>query len=173
MPWADLVPNPNLVSWWEQQPRAFDRALVVGCGLGDDAAFVRDHGVGEVVAFDVSATAVAHAANRFDGITFEVADVLDLPERWRRAFDLVVEIYTLQVLPPELRPRAAASIASTVASSGTLLVVARGRHEDDPPGEMPWPLVRDEIGLFGLDEVVFEDYLDGETRRFRVELRRP
>ena len=172
MPWADLVPNPNLVSWWEKEARAFERALVVGCGLGDDAAFLRDHGVGEVVAFDVSPTAVEQAAERFEGIAFEVADVLDLPERWCGAFDLVVEIYTLQVLPPELRARAATSIASTVATDGTLLVVARGRHDDDPPGEMPWPLVRDEIDLFGLDQVAFEDYLDGETRRFRVELRR-
>ncbi|CAA9547399.1 MAG: hypothetical protein AVDCRST_MAG19-486, partial [uncultured Thermomicrobiales bacterium] len=38
VPWADEVPNPHLVGWLERAgprpPRS--RALVVGCGLGDD-----------------------------------------------------------------------------------------------------------------------------------------
>ena len=39
IPWADLVPNPHLVSWLDENHAQVEgrRALVVGCGLGDDA----------------------------------------------------------------------------------------------------------------------------------------
>ena len=39
VPWADLEANPNLVAWLdrEQLDGAGKSALVVGCGLGDDA----------------------------------------------------------------------------------------------------------------------------------------
>ena len=70
-------------------------------------------------------------------------------------------------------------MASFVAPHGTLLIVTRGRDAADPQGNLPWPLLKDELGGFktaGLVEAKFEDYLDGETppvRRFRVEYRRP
>jgi hypothetical protein len=65
-----------------------------------------------------------------------------------------------------------------VAAGGELLVIARGREPSDPPGTMPWPLVRDELAAFGragLEETRFEDFLDAESppvRRFRVHYRR-
>src|SRR4051812_27932902 len=42
IPWADLRPNPNLIEWLDRQPARDTRghggrALVIGCGLGDDA----------------------------------------------------------------------------------------------------------------------------------------
>jgi len=67
------------------------------------------------------------------------------------AFDLVVEIYTLQVLPPELRHTAMDRLAGLVAPSGTLLVICRGRDPDDDPGAMPWPLTRAELDAFHVD----------------------
>src|SRR3712207_5067599 len=46
VPWARGAPHPLLVEWAEQ--RRLDgrgrRALVVGAGLGDDAAFVAERG---------------------------------------------------------------------------------------------------------------------------------
>jgi len=100
------------------------------------------------------------------------------PSSWRRAFDLVLEIYTLQVLPDDLRTKAMSLIGEFVATEGTLLVITRGRDESDHPGKMPWPLLRSELAEFsnaGLNEVEFEDYLDAEdppVRRFRVEYHR-
>ena len=59
IPWADLVPNPNLVEWFEASTieAKSKQAIVVGCGLGDDAEFLSDEGF-NVTAFDVSPAAI-------------------------------------------------------------------------------------------------------------------
>lgn len=112
-------------------------------------------------------------------MTYGVADLLSPPPSWTRAFDLVIESYTLQVLPPAERPAAIKRISSFVAPIGMLLVIARGREPEDDEGKMPWPLPRAELEQFtqhGLSEIVFEDFLDIEippVRRFRVEYGRP
>ena len=181
VPWADMRPNPHLVSWAEREriDGRGRRALVVGCGYGDDAEWLSGRGFG-VVAFDVSSTAVAAARRRFpsSSVSYHVADVLKMPGEWRDAFDLVFEAYTLQVLLGEFRAAAAGMIASAVKD--TLLVVARGRDEEEDPGGMPWPLTRRDLELFTLarPDLVrssFEDFMDDEVpsvRRFRVEYRR-
>ena len=181
IPWADMSVNPNLEAWLErEQPDGTDqRALVVGCGLGDDAEALASSGF-HVMAFDISETCIEWCRRRFphSPVEYSSADLFMLPSSWRRAFDFVLESYTLQVIPHELRPSAIQQIAECVASDGTVLVITRGRSAGDDPGKMPWPLVRDELGVFvqcGLTEVNFEDYLDAEeppVRRFRVDYRR-
>jgi SAM-dependent methyltransferase len=180
--WADLQPNPHLFAWLADTgvAGAGRRALVVGCGLGDDAEELARRGFA-VVAFDVAPTAVAWCRRRFpdSAVDYRVADLLDPPAAWDHAFDLVVEIYTLQVLPPDARARAITTIARFVADGGGVLVVARGRATEDPPGPMPWPLTRRELaGLAatGLTESRFEDFFDDEqppVRRFRAFFTRP
>jgi SAM-dependent methyltransferase len=174
IPWADLVPNPSLVEWLDEHALT-GRALKVGAGLGDDAEELARRGL-QVTAFDIAPTAVAWAERRFPGsrVDYVVGDILAPPAQWSRAFDFVFEAYTLQVLPPELRPRAAAAITRTVRPDGTLLVIARGREPTDPEGAMPWPLTPDELrGLFAtLTLVRFDDFLDEEdppVRRLRAE----
>lgn len=181
IPWADLEVNPSLAEWLEKQPPSVPgrRALVVGCGLGDDAEHLARRGF-RVAAFDVSATAIEWCRRRFpkSSVDYVVADLLSAPAAWRKAFRFIFEGYTLQVLPPEVRPQAVRAIADCLAPGGTLLVVARARESSDDPGTMPWPLVREELAGFtaaGLTEVSFEDYFDGEdppVRRFRAEYRR-
>ena len=148
IPWADQQVNPNLAQWLARGDVAGHgrRALVVGCGLGDDAEALAACGF-QVTAFDVSAAAIDWCRRRFpdSAVDYEAADLLHPPAAWHGAFDLVVEIYTLQVLPPELRAQAMAHLASFVARGGTLLVVARGREEHDEPGSMPWPLTTGEL----------------------------
>ncbi len=150
VPWDDRRANPLLVAWLDRHaaPRLGARALDVGCGTGDNAGELASRGW-DVTAFDVAPTAVAVAAVRFPEVTCEVASALDPPPAWRGAFDLVVEIYTLQVLPPAERARAAQALAGLVVPGGTLLVIARAREVDDPPGAMPWPLVEAEIRAIG------------------------
>jgi 2-polyprenyl-3-methyl-5-hydroxy-6-metoxy-1,4-benzoquinol methylase len=180
IPWADLAPNPNLKVWLNQHlSDCSGPALKVGSGLGDDAEELARRGF-DTTAFDISASAVARSRARFpkSPVLYVVADLFSAPSDWRENFGFVLESYTLQVLPPDLRANAIRCIASFVAPDGMLLVVARGREPSEPKGKMPWPLTKDELSLFkteGLKEVSFEDYMDSEdppVRRFRATYRR-
>jgi len=149
--WVDLAPNPYLVEWLERKPTPpRGRALVVGCGYGDDAEFLAGRGL-EVTAFDIAPSAVARCRSRFPGsrVRYLAADALRPPADWVAAFDLVFEAYTIQVLRGEVRAACARSIGSLVAPGGILLVVARSRTDDGPEGAMPWPLTRRELDAFG------------------------
>lgn len=210
IPWADLRPNPNLVEWLDAKAIRGEgqTALVVGCGLGDDAEWLSDRGF-EVTAFDISPTAIDWCRRRFptSRVAYEVADLLRLPSHWQNAFDFVFEAYTLQVLPPSrsqatgvassiekpghpaspgqpphsgsLRESAIINVAKVVRTGGTLLVICRGRRPEDPEGEMPWPLLREELSPLqgaGLRPVQFEEFWDQHetppVRRFRAAYRR-
>lgn len=176
IPWADLTPNPNLVAWLERQGSAGSGlALKVGSGLGDDAEELAERGY-ETTAFDISPSAIARSRARFpdSSVSYVQADLFSAPTEWLGRFDFVLESYTLQVLPPELRREAIRCIASFVAPGGTLLVIARGREPSESEGKMPWPLTKAELSLMDLHDlkqVSFEDYMDGEdppVRRFMV-----
>lgn len=179
VPWAHRVANPQLAEWARGRSGDGRSAVVVGCGMGDDAEHLAGLGW-TVTAFDVSPSAVETARGNFPGspVRYVAADLLDLPAEWRQAFDLVVEIYTVQVLRGEPRERAIRAAGSLVAPGGTLLVVARARDDDDPPGRMPWPLTRAEIESFatgGLRAVRVQDVYDDETppvRRWVAEFTR-
>jgi hypothetical protein len=181
VPWADLEPNPLLTEWAARRGIAGPgRAAIVGCGYGDDAQFVAGLGF-DVTAFDISPTAVEHAKRRFPAtpVSYVTADLLDVPAEWNGAFDLVVEIYTVQVLQGAPRAAAIERTASLVAPGGTLLVLARARDNAEDPGRMPWPLTRDEIARFAvgtpLREVAVDLVLDGEdppVQRWVADFRR-
>ncbi|MFG6198789.1 class I SAM-dependent methyltransferase [Nonomuraea sp. JJY05] len=168
------VPHFLLTEW--ARP-GVGRALVVGAGLGDDAEHLAGLGY-ETVAFDVSESAVRLARERFPGseVRYQVADLLAPPPEWRHAFDLVVEIMTVQALPEPLHGRAVAAIAEFVRPGGTLLVIASGREEGGPAFAPPWPLTPSEIGAFatgGLESGKVEDLRDGEHHRWRATFHRP
>jgi SAM-dependent methyltransferase len=178
VPWADLVANPELVSWIDrEQVRGENkRALVVGCGLGDDAASIAARGF-TTTAFDISPVAIAWASKRWPtktNIEWRAVDLFALPRAWTRAFDFVFEAYTIQSFRHPLRDDAMRAVASTVAPGGTLLLVARGRDPGPLGADPPWPLAREELSVFageGLVERSFEDYSDHEVppqRRLRV-----
>lgn len=179
VPWADLVPNPHLVEWLDRHPQHSGSALDVGTGLGDNAEELARRGY-DVVAFDVAATAINQAQERFprSRVAYATADLLEPPAAWRERFNLVAETYTLQVLPPAPRAAAVGSLRTLVAPGGTLLVIARGREPHEPEGSMPWPLTRAEvegIGGEGFQLVEVEDFLDDEdppVRRLRATFRR-
>lgn len=177
IPWADYTPNPNLIGLFQQVDSLLSlgqRALKVGCGLGDDAEWLSGRGF-EVTAFDISRTAISECGNRFPDskVTYVACDIFQSPDHWLGAFDLVVESYTLQVLPPELRAKALKQISGFVALGGYLMLISRLREESEPTGSMPWPLVRSEIDILtsqGFAECYAEDYIDSEqppVRRFR------
>ncbi len=183
VPWADLRPNPNIVEWLEAHPikGGGQTALVVGCGLGDDAEFLATLGF-EVTAFDISPLAIDWCQRRFPNsrVRYEIGNLIAPAPHWRRACDFVLEAYTLQVLPQDLRTKAIAALAETVKPGGTLLVVCRGRNPEDPKGQMPWPLLRAELSdleRVGLSLAAFEEFWDRHDDppvwRFRGQYTRP
>ncbi len=152
VPWDRERATPLLVEWLAGRDGAGRRAVVAGCGYGRDAEHVARCGY-EVTAFDVSPTAIARARSRHPDspVRYAVADLLNLPTEWTRAFDLVVESNNVQALLPHLHAAAAAGVASLLAPGGTVIVLAaRGDGDADGP---PWPLTRDEMDAFAVDGV--------------------
>lgn len=183
VPWAHEVARPEFVEWLESLPRdrRHGRALDIGCGLGDNAVRLAQAGF-DVTAFDISETAVEWARERYPDtdIEWRVADLANPPEDFENAFDLVNETYTLQALRPPYRAMAIGSLARFVRPGGTLLIVGRGRHEDEPENPPPWPLVPSELDCLrdaGLEQVRFDDFHTDRkgrpVRHFRIEYRRP
>lgn len=182
VPWAHEIARPEFIEWLEALPatRRQGRALDVGCGLGDNAARLAAAGF-SVTAFDVSRTAIEWASKRFPDqeINWQVADVTEPPEKFSGSFDLVHETYTLQALRPPFREAAIRSLPRFVRPGGTLLIIGRGRHIDEPENPPPWPLLRDELSPVeeaGLKLVRFDDFHSErngrEIRHFRLEYTR-
>jgi SAM-dependent methyltransferase len=179
IPWVHLEPNLGLVAWLNQARLiARGRALVVGCGLGDDAAEVARRGY-DVTAFDSSPTAIAWCHKRFpdSSASFHVMDLFRLPAEWSRHFGLLVEIKTIQSIPLQHRADAIAAIAATVAPGGTVFVQCFLRDDDEPTEGPPWPVSRKDLDGFaasGLTELSFDvvDQREGGPRSARSIWRR-
>ncbi len=153
VPWDRDEPNALLVGWAERREPdgAGRRALVVGCGLGQDAEYLAGLGF-RTTAFDVSPTAVRGARERFpeSAVDYVVADLLDPPVEWVGAFDLVVESITVQSMPLSVRADAIVNVARMVANGGVLLVISGIREEGEQVDGPPWPLTRSELDSFAV-----------------------
>lgn len=180
VPWAHHHPHQSLLTWLaEAQPDGSDqRALVVGCGMGDDAEELAKYGYA-VTAFDISPTAIAWCRQRWPEttVTYVAVDLFAPPPEWVQAFDFVLEIYTVQALPVELHTETITAIAQFVRPGGMLLAASRLVDDDVERHGPPWPLNRRESRSFeqaGLTEARFDDYIDpAGVRRFRAEYHRP
>ena len=173
IPWARQAVNPLLQSYLDEGLEHKGKALVIGCGLGDDAMALEEAGY-EVLAIDISKTALDLAKVRFpdSNIVFEKQDIFDMPEKYHEYFDFVFEAFTIQSLPVEFREKMVAAVADSVAVGGKLLLVAHKREEEfDGP---PWPLTLDEVALFkatGLTELSHDLHTEESkisNTRFRV-----
>ncbi|WP_434441968.1 class I SAM-dependent methyltransferase [Lentzea sp. E54] len=150
VPWDVPHPQPHLVEWAAGVDGAGRRALVVGCGLGRDSEFLASLGF-DVVAFDISPTAIAAVKARYprSPVSYVVADLLNPPAEWHRAFDLVVENMTVQALPIDLHAAAIERVAWLTGAR--LLVLAVARDEGTVADGPPWPLMPSEINAFQTD----------------------
>ena len=173
IPWARHDVNPLLQSYLDEERAHKGRALVIGCGLGDDAMALEVAGY-EVTAIDVSQTALDLAKEKspHSDIIFEKQDIFDMPSKYDHYFDFVFEAFTIQSLPVEFREKMVKAVAKTVAKDGKLLLVAHKR-EADFQGP-PWPMEDHEVELFkeeGLKELSHGIHTEGSkisNTRFRV-----
>jgi len=181
IPWADLEPNKFLQKWAKATDLkgAGRNALVIGCGLGDDAKFLLDLGF-DVTAFDISEKAIewAKKIHAKTEIEFSATDLFDPPKEWLKAFDFVLEVYTIQALPLNLREKTIDAISKFVAENGELIVIQRARENGEEPESLPWALSPNDLSRFeknGLTQTARHEYLGDEEEpitRFVVEYKR-
>jgi 2-polyprenyl-3-methyl-5-hydroxy-6-metoxy-1,4-benzoquinol methylase len=181
IPWAKLAPHPYLQDWLTNyQPFASGKkALVIGCGLGDDAQALADLGF-EVTAFDISPTAIAWCKQRFPNsiVNYVVADLFAIPPQWHLGFDFVFECRNIQSLPLNVRSSVISSVASLVAPGGTLLLITRVRDTEVEPSGPPWPLSEQELkqfeslGLQQAEKIVFLESGPTNVKQMLIEYHR-
>src|ERR1700674_3447678 len=82
VPWADRGANSSLIEFWSVNPQPTDgkQALVIACGLGDDAEQLAAWGF-ETAAFDISETAIRTVRKRFpkSRVQYRAADLFQPP----------------------------------------------------------------------------------------------
>ncbi len=178
VPWAEGRPTAALVSWLNAEAagrvRPGSRAIVIGCGLGDDVIELLNRGY-DATGFDISPTAIDWARTRFPAHAnaFNVGDLLALPSRFRHRFEFIAECCTLQSIVPAAREQAVAAIASLLGPRGVLVTIAHGRDENELLETVhgpPWPLTRSELaGLMESNALkpirAIDDFNDDAGRR--------
>ncbi len=161
IPWAKLEVNEFLAQHLENHAER-GKALVIGCGLGDDAKALDEAGF-ETIAIDISISALDWAQKRFpeSSISFEEQNIFEMPEKYLGYFDFVFEAFTIQSLPIRYRAEMIEAISDTLAKEGKLLVVAHAKNEGEVFEGPPYPVLANELGLFrmqGLKELSFSIY---------------
>ena len=142
VPWQQAMSRRLIGEWLEAfDPSRHQRALVVAAGLGDDAAALARLGL-DVIAFDHAPNAIEWARRRHPGtgVDWRVADLFDAPSEWKEAFDLVIEVFTIQSIPPDRQADAAAATRRFLAPNGTLVGIAIVHDGSVEPDGPPWPL---------------------------------
>ncbi|MBT4888590.1 MAG: class I SAM-dependent methyltransferase [Rhodospirillales bacterium] len=152
VPWANMKPHPSFANWQSNNPQDGEgkSALVVGCGLGDDAIELEALGF-HVTAFDISTTAIEYCKERFpeSKVEFVQADLLEYQTQWHRKFDFVLEILTVQALPPKYEVELIQNISNFTAPGGLLLVIADvGKEHRTFDNGPPWLLTPEHIDSY-------------------------
>ena len=167
--WADLEANPYLLTWLQNnKPNTkTKKALVIGCGVGDDAEALSTYGY-EVTAFDIAPEAINLCQKRYPNtkVSYLVADLFNYPKTWFESFDIVYECNTIQVLPHKYRIQARDAMISLLTKDAIIIVSCRSRLAGEQENDIPLPLDKEEIDGFvrcGLTQESFLAYDDKQT----------
>ncbi len=158
IPWANMQADSFLTEYLGMH-LGEGKAIVIGCGLGDDAVALEEAGF-DVTAIDISETAIKWCQERYDytNINFFVQDIFDLPEDMLEQYDFIFESRTIQSLPLIHRDKIISCISSLMAPKAKALVIANGKQEGEKFKGPPWPLEYNELRLFenyGCNELEF------------------
>ena len=168
IPWARMSPNPIMMDWVRGHLSG-GKALIVGCGLGDDAIGLEQLGF-QVTAFDVSQECINWCRERFpeSSVDWQVADILEPPQQWLEQFDLVVEIHILQAIPDGgIRELAAKNLPKLLIKDGFLLCIGRLDNGEQIIQSPPWPLKEDwlkasfsNLNLHSFTQFTYQESID-------------
>jgi len=168
IPWARMSPNPIMMDWVRGHLSG-GKALIVGCGLGDDAIGLEQLGF-QVTAFDVSQECINWCRERFpeSSVDWQVADILEPPQQWLEQFDLVVEIHILQAIPDGgIRELAAQNLPKLLIKDGFLLCIGRLDNGEQIIQSPPWPLKEDwlkasfsNLNLHSFTQFTYQESID-------------
>lgn len=132
VPWANMDTHPVFKAWLNKNSISGKgkKALVVGCGMGDDAIELEKLGF-DVTAFDVAESAIDLCKKRFphSNVHFVKEDLLAGIPAWENKFDFVLEIFTIQALPPKYEAQLIANLSRLVAKNGELLVITEVQNK--------------------------------------------
>lgn len=152
VPWANMAPHPFFKRWIDENtPEAKEKtALVIGCGLGDDAIELESRGF-KVTAFDVSNSAIELCKKRFPDskVEFVQADLIKGITDWHKKFDFVLEIFTIQALPPKFEDALIKNVSDFVSDNGKLVLITEiQKGERSYENGPPWLLNKSYIKSF-------------------------
>lgn len=122
-PWDMASPAPPLVAALEKLPTPpGGRALVPGCGYGNEAILLGEMGW-SVTAVDFAPAAVERVAKRAEGLSVSVLerDIFGLEQDFAGYFDLVLEHTCYCAIPPAMRGEYARVMATTLKEKGGLV----------------------------------------------------
>ena len=160
IPWATFEANEYLQDFFKNKQKVTNKkALVIGCGLGDDAQFLSKMGY-IVDAIDISPTSIKLAKQRFDNrdINFSVEDIFSLPSNMINNYDFIYEGLTIQSIDPKHRIQLIEIISGLNNTKGELLLYTNYQEDIDTFGGPPWPLYKRDLALFLNYDYKLEDY---------------
>lgn len=152
-PWEKGAPAPPLRAWLARN-RACGRVLVPGCGSGHEVRLLAAQGA-QVLGLDIAKSAIQRAESfpKEGGETYQVGDILHLPEALTERFDWVFEHTCYCAIDPSQRQVYRDGVLRALRPGGILLGLFYP-FTGNPPGEgPPYPTT-----LEALDEQFGSDF---------------
>ena len=121
LPWDLGTVAPPFKHLLETENLPTGTMLVVGCGVGHDAAFFGQQGF-DVIGIDITQEAVDLATEKYGHYaTFQKDDLFNLPESYLNRFDYVLEHTCYCAIDPKQRAAYVTAAASTLKPQGKII----------------------------------------------------